>query len=124
MGLWTAVASGDRWDRVGRASVTRKREQRRNKIEKGAAVARKRTQYGRGRMGQLPAFRRGQVQGIYLILVRESDNIHYAVRDGKWGKSKVQVQGKSLTGDRACGVICKGELVSRLETENEGYVEA
>ena len=74
-------------------------------------------------MGRLPAFRRGQAQGIYLILVRESNNIRYAVRDGKWGKSKVQVQGKSLASDRARGVVCEGEPVIRLETENEGYVE-
>ena len=46
------------------------------------------------------------------------------MRDGKWGKSKVQVQGKSLAGNRACGVVCEGEPVIRLETENEGYVEA
>ena len=86
-----AVVSGNRQDQVRQASVTRERKQRQNKIEKGATVAWKCTQNGRGRMSRFACSSARQGLGIYID-ESESIVIHCMLcRERGKGERKVKV---------------------------------
>ena len=112
MGSQTAVASGDRQDQVGRASMTKKHKWRQNEI-RGAAVARKHTQRRKGNVGQFACLSVRPSTGY--LYESESAAIQCMLHREREGKAKVKVERESLAGDRAHGVVCKGEPVIRLE---------
>ena len=63
--------------------------------------------------------------GIYTNLSPQRYNVHYAVRDGKWGKRESPSPRKeSPAGDIVRSVVCEKRLVFRLETENVLCVKA
>ena len=49
-------------------------------------------------------------------MIQVCSNTLYATQRWNWGKVKVKVKRESLAGDRACGVVCEGEPVIRLES--------
>ena len=82
-GSQTAVASGDRRDRVGRG--TREREQRRDETE-GAAVARKHTQE-KGEYGPICLLFGKATHGVFIRVRVRSDTM-YATERERGGKRK------------------------------------
>ena len=104
------MASGDRRDRVRQG--TREREQRRDETE-GAAVAQKHTQRRRGNVGRFACLLARPHTGY--LYESESAVIQCTLHRERGGKAKAKVKRESLTGDRACGVVCEGEPVIRLE---------
>ena len=117
MGSQTAVASGDRRDRVGRG--TREREQRRDETE-GAAVARKHTQE-KGEYGPI-CLPFGEASAGYLY-ESESAAIQCTLHRERGGRAKAKVE-RVPAGDRARGVVCEERPVFRLKTGSVLCVKA
>ena len=69
----------------------------------------------------LPAFRQGHAQGIYMNPSLQRYNVRYTEREG--GKSKGEVKRVSAS-DRARSIICKERPVFRLKTGSVLCVKA
>ena len=109
------MVSGDRRDRVGQVSVTRKTRTKTKRDGEGAAVAWKRTRRYGEKLGQFACLSARPVRGIYMNPSLQRYNVHYTERE--MGKVKSKFKECCPAGDRVHGVVCEGDPVFKVKAQ-------